>query len=85
MGDIEKLRQAREAMSNIYPLTPAMWQEWAKDEISLGTGYILLALTVLLFELLLILGHTPCCFYFMNVHTKLMQLTQKILYILLSC
>jgi hypothetical protein len=39
MGDIEKLRQAREAMSELFPLTPAMWQEWAKDEASLGTGY----------------------------------------------
>ncbi|KAK9213841.1 hypothetical protein WN944_005826 [Citrus x changshan-huyou] len=27
MGEIEKLRQAREAMNEIFPLTPAMWQE----------------------------------------------------------
>jgi hypothetical protein len=39
MGDIEKLRQAREAMSELFPLTPALWQEWSKDEASLGTGY----------------------------------------------
>ncbi|KDP40896.1 hypothetical protein JCGZ_24895 [Jatropha curcas] len=38
MGEIEKLRQAREAMSAIFPLTPAMWQEWANDEASLSTG-----------------------------------------------
>lgn len=38
MGEIEKLRQARETMSAIFPLTPAMWQEWAKDEASLSSG-----------------------------------------------
>ncbi|KAJ9174854.1 hypothetical protein P3X46_013455 [Hevea brasiliensis] len=38
MGEIEKLRQAREAMSAVFPLTPAMWQEWAKDEASLSSG-----------------------------------------------
>ncbi|KAM7481993.1 hypothetical protein LguiB_006576 [Lonicera macranthoides] len=37
-GDIEKLRQAREAMNELFPLTPAMWQEWAKDEASLTSG-----------------------------------------------
>ncbi|XAR56245.1 hypothetical protein NMG60_11036649 [Bertholletia excelsa] len=37
-GDIEKLRQAREAMSELFPLSPAMWQEWAKDEASLSSG-----------------------------------------------
>uniref|UniRef100_A0A2P2M5T6 Squamous cell carcinoma antigen recognized by T-cells 3-like n=1 Tax=Rhizophora mucronata TaxID=61149 RepID=A0A2P2M5T6_RHIMU len=39
MGEIEKLRQAREAMSAIFPLTPQMWQEWAKDEASISTAY----------------------------------------------
>ncbi|XP_023757425.1 uncharacterized protein LOC111905928 isoform X1 [Lactuca sativa] len=34
-GDIDKLRLAREAMSELFPLTPAMWQQWANDEISL--------------------------------------------------
>lgn len=34
-GDTDKLRQAREAMNELFPLTPSMWQEWAKDEISL--------------------------------------------------
>ncbi|XP_031283968.1 squamous cell carcinoma antigen recognized by T-cells 3-like [Pistacia vera] len=29
MGEIEKLRQAREAMNEIFPLTLVMWQEWA--------------------------------------------------------
>ncbi|KAH9750297.1 EMBRYO DEFECTIVE 140 [Citrus sinensis] len=38
MGEIEKLRQAREAMNEIFPLTPAMWQEWARDEASISTG-----------------------------------------------
>ncbi|KAK9217151.1 hypothetical protein WN943_005776 [Citrus x changshan-huyou] len=38
MGEIEKLRQAREAMNEIFPLTPAMWQEWARDEASISAG-----------------------------------------------
>ncbi|OVA19144.1 RNA recognition motif domain [Macleaya cordata] len=38
LGDIEKLRQARESMNAIFPLTPSMWSEWAKDEASLATG-----------------------------------------------
>ncbi|KAJ7946513.1 squamous cell carcinoma antigen recognized by T-cells 3-like [Quillaja saponaria] len=37
-GDIEKLRRAREAMRELFPLTPTMWQEWAKDEASLNKG-----------------------------------------------
>ncbi|KAK4739542.1 hypothetical protein R3W88_003239 [Solanum pinnatisectum] len=37
-GDIVKLRQAREAMSAIFPLSSEMWQEWTKDEISLSSG-----------------------------------------------
>ncbi|CAN4108217.1 unnamed protein product [Withania somnifera] len=37
-GDIEKLRQAREAMSAIFPLSPEMWHEWTKDETSLCSG-----------------------------------------------
>ncbi|CAN0913328.1 Squamous cell carcinoma antigen recognized by T-cells 3 [Linum grandiflorum] len=38
MGELEKLRQAREAMNTLFPLTPSMWQEWAKDEASLSSG-----------------------------------------------
>ncbi|GJN39854.1 hypothetical protein PR202_gb29002 [Eleusine coracana subsp. coracana] len=37
-GNIEKLRVARENMNTYFPLTPKMWQEWAKDEISLSTS-----------------------------------------------
>ncbi|KAG2576290.1 hypothetical protein PVAP13_6NG016074 [Panicum virgatum] len=37
-GNIEKLRAAREEMNKYYPLTPKMWLEWAKDEISLSTS-----------------------------------------------
>lgn len=37
MGEIDMLRKARESMSEIFPLTPTMWQEWAKDEITLCT------------------------------------------------
>ncbi|KAL2939468.1 Squamous cell carcinoma antigen recognized by T-cells 3 [Bienertia sinuspersici] len=38
MGEIDKLRKARELMSEIFPLTPTMWQEWAKDEATLSCG-----------------------------------------------
>ncbi|KAL5223292.1 hypothetical protein ABZP36_028005 [Zizania latifolia] len=38
-GKIEKLRTAREEMNKYFPLTPKMWQEWTKDEISLSTGH----------------------------------------------
>ncbi|KAA8536632.1 hypothetical protein F0562_029110 [Nyssa sinensis] len=37
-GNIEKLRQAREVMSTLFPLSPVMWQEWTKDETSLSSG-----------------------------------------------
>ncbi|AQK78283.1 EMBRYO DEFECTIVE 140 [Zea mays] len=37
-GNIEKLRVAREEMNKYFPLTPKMWQEWAKDEISLSSS-----------------------------------------------
>lgn len=39
MGEIDKLRKARESMSEIFPMTPTMWQEWTKDEITLSSGY----------------------------------------------
>ncbi|XP_062195601.1 uncharacterized protein LOC133898842 [Phragmites australis] len=35
-GNIKKLRAAREEMNKYFPLPPKMWQEWAKDEISLS-------------------------------------------------
>ncbi|KAL3620760.1 hypothetical protein CASFOL_035672 [Castilleja foliolosa] len=37
-GDIEKLRQARETMSSLFPLIPEMWREWAKDETTISSG-----------------------------------------------
>ncbi|KAL6495053.1 hypothetical protein OROGR_030972 [Orobanche gracilis] len=37
-GDIEKLRQARETMGSLFPLSPEMWREWAKDEITMSSG-----------------------------------------------
>ncbi|KAI3445538.1 hypothetical protein Pfo_002203 [Paulownia fortunei] len=37
-GDIEKLRQARETMSSLFPLSPEMWREWAKDETTISSG-----------------------------------------------
>ncbi|XP_021298484.1 squamous cell carcinoma antigen recognized by T-cells 3 [Herrania umbratica] len=35
-GEIEKLREARENMNALFPLSPSMWVEWAKDEASLS-------------------------------------------------
>ncbi|KAK6263531.1 hypothetical protein SCA6_018965 [Theobroma cacao] len=35
-GEIEKLREARENMNALFPLSPSMWMEWAKDEASLS-------------------------------------------------
>ncbi|CAI9770168.1 unnamed protein product [Fraxinus pennsylvanica] len=39
-GDIDKLRQAREAMSALFPLSPDMWRNWAKDEITMCSGIV---------------------------------------------
>ncbi|KAJ0972197.1 hypothetical protein J5N97_020156 [Dioscorea zingiberensis] len=38
LGHIEKLREAREAMNEHFPLTPKMWQDWAKDETSMSSS-----------------------------------------------
>ncbi|RDX66600.1 Squamous cell carcinoma antigen recognized by T-cells 3, partial [Mucuna pruriens] len=38
MGDVDKLTKAREAMSELFPLSPAMWRQWIKDELSLNTA-----------------------------------------------
>ncbi|KAL2593527.1 hypothetical protein AAZV13_12G135000 [Glycine max] len=32
MGDVDKLSRAREAMSELFPLSPTMWRQWIKDE-----------------------------------------------------
>lgn len=45
MGEIEKLRHAREAMNEVFPLTPVMWEEWTRDEASISTGYVLVFAT----------------------------------------
>ncbi|XP_010448584.1 PREDICTED: squamous cell carcinoma antigen recognized by T-cells 3-like [Camelina sativa] len=37
-ANLEKLRQAREAMSAIFPLSPSLWLEWARDEASLASS-----------------------------------------------
>ncbi|CAA7037351.1 unnamed protein product [Microthlaspi erraticum] len=37
-ANLEKLRQARKAMSAIFPLSPSLWLEWAKDEASLASS-----------------------------------------------
>ncbi|KAH7959395.1 hypothetical protein HPB49_010803 [Dermacentor silvarum] len=34
-GNLEKLREAREGMAKIFPLTPELWLEWIKDESTL--------------------------------------------------
>ncbi|KAJ6394975.1 hypothetical protein OIU77_024064 [Salix suchowensis] len=36
MGEIDKLKQAREAMNNVFPLSSDMWRDWAKDEASIS-------------------------------------------------
>ncbi|CAI9101486.1 OLC1v1038822C2 [Oldenlandia corymbosa var. corymbosa] len=37
-GDVEKLRHARETMSDLFPLTPDMWREWVRDETAMSSG-----------------------------------------------
>lgn len=36
-GNIEKLRKAREAMSVLFPLSPDLWREWARDETAVDS------------------------------------------------
>ncbi|KAK7328362.1 hypothetical protein VNO77_22467 [Canavalia gladiata] len=38
MGDVDKLSRAREAMSELFPLSPEMWRQWISDELSLNTA-----------------------------------------------
>lgn len=35
LGDVDRLRGARERMSQLYPLTPALWIEWLEDEVKM--------------------------------------------------
>ncbi|XP_057295311.1 squamous cell carcinoma antigen recognized by T-cells 3-like isoform X2 [Hydractinia symbiolongicarpus] len=35
-GDLDQLRNARENMSNIYPLTEELWMDWFQDELPLA-------------------------------------------------
>ena len=37
-GLLEKLREAREAMNAIFPLSPLLWMQWAEDESRLVAG-----------------------------------------------
>ncbi|KOC62368.1 Squamous cell carcinoma antigen recognized by T-cells 3 [Habropoda laboriosa] len=37
MGELERLRTARENMSSKYPLSPDLWLSWIQDEINLST------------------------------------------------
>lgn len=37
MGELDRLRVARENMSNVYPLSPELWLSWMRDEIKLAT------------------------------------------------
>ncbi|KZC14699.1 PREDICTED: squamous cell carcinoma antigen recognized by T-cells 3-like [Dufourea novaeangliae] len=37
MGELERLRAARENMSSKYPLSPELWSSWMRDEIKLAT------------------------------------------------
>lgn len=36
MGELDRLRIARENMSNFYPLSPELWLSWIRDEIKLA-------------------------------------------------
>ncbi|XP_066592775.1 squamous cell carcinoma antigen recognized by T-cells 3-like [Prorops nasuta] len=38
MGELDRLRTARENMSLKYPLSPELWLSWMKDEINLATS-----------------------------------------------
>ncbi|EGI60759.1 PREDICTED: squamous cell carcinoma antigen recognized by T-cells 3-like [Acromyrmex echinatior] len=37
MGELDRLRAARNNMSNLYPLSPELWLAWISDEIKLAT------------------------------------------------
>ncbi|XP_020299615.1 squamous cell carcinoma antigen recognized by T-cells 3-like [Pseudomyrmex gracilis] len=37
MGELDRLRVARNNMSNVYPLSPELWLSWIRDEIMLAT------------------------------------------------
>jgi len=37
MGELDRLRAARNNMSNIFPLSPESWLLWIRDEIKLAT------------------------------------------------
>lgn len=50
MGELNKLRLARENMSNIYPLSPELWLSWLRDEIKLATSPEERSPIVILFE-----------------------------------
>nr|XP_012233756.1 PREDICTED: squamous cell carcinoma antigen recognized by T-cells 3-like [Linepithema humile] len=36
MGELDRLRIARDNMSNLYPLSPELWLSWMRDEIKLA-------------------------------------------------
>ncbi|KAL9980223.1 hypothetical protein ACROYT_G008778 [Oculina patagonica] len=36
-GDLDKVRNAREGMSKVFPLTEELWSEWLKDEMPLAS------------------------------------------------
>ncbi|CAK8530107.1 unnamed protein product [Lathyrus sativus] len=37
-ADVDRLTKARELMTQIFPLTPTIWQQWIKDELSFNTA-----------------------------------------------
>lgn len=37
MGELDRLRIARDNMSNVYPLSAELWLSWMRDEIKLAT------------------------------------------------
>ncbi|KAF9587173.1 hypothetical protein IFM89_039613 [Coptis chinensis] len=38
VGELDKLRAARESMSQLFPLSPSLWLQWVHDEASLLTS-----------------------------------------------
>ncbi|GFT14213.1 squamous cell carcinoma antigen recognized by T-cells 3 [Nephila pilipes] len=50
LGDLDKLRDAREKMSEVFPLTPELWLDWIIDERKLTTTPAQEKELVLLFE-----------------------------------
>lgn len=72
-GNIEKLRAAREEMNKYFPLTPKMWQEWAKDEISLSMRFVIVFSFLCLPEFIRVMCCLPEVFTSCSLHFRFME------------